>query len=63
MATNKAWVLGNDKFQQQVEDLTQLSIPLTTNSYYSVRCCKTYAPVGTTDLFFESARKNYTTVF
>lgn len=21
-----------------------------------------YAPVGTTDLFFESARKNYTTV-
>ena len=23
MATNKAWVLGNDKFQQQVEDLTQ----------------------------------------
>ena len=23
MATNKAWVLGNDKFQRQVEDLTQ----------------------------------------
>jgi len=23
MATNKAWVLGNDKFQQQVEDLTR----------------------------------------
>jgi len=42
--------LAIDAFEPR--GLAHLSIPLTTNSYYSVGCCKIYAPVGTTNLFF-----------